>query len=119
MDTTVYNQFNNGAVLSNGQIVCSTPLDPGTYNVISWDGTSNDPVDATLAVNSDGEGSPTGIVFTVKSSTTQVRTYQISKITPVQDGRFSIEAVHAPVNENSVLLIAAGWNNSSNWVIES
>jgi len=119
MDTTVYNQFNNGAVLSNGQIVCSTPLDPGTYNVIAWDGTSNDPADATLAVNSDGKGSPTGIVFTVKSSTTQVRTYQISKITPVQDGRFSIEAVHAPVNENSVLLIAAGWNNSSNWVIES
>jgi hypothetical protein len=65
-----------------------------------------------------GVGSPAGIVFTVKQVTTQVRSYQISRITPTEDGAYDIEAVHMPTNASGGLLVAADWDNSAAWVIQ-
>jgi predicted phage tail protein len=117
MDTTVYDQFNNGVVLADGTVISTTTLANGTYNVVSWSGTGNVNDAATLTVT-NGIGSPAGIVFTVKQTTTQVRTYQISRITPTEDGVYDIEAVHMPTNSSGLLLVATDWDEASAWVIQ-
>jgi hypothetical protein len=113
----VFDQFNNGVVLGNGKIVSTTALENGTYNVISWNGTDNINENATLTV-SNGQGSPVGIIFTVKQVNTLVRTYQISKITPTEDGKYDVEAVHMPTGSDGKLLAAADWDLAGAWVIQ-
>jgi hypothetical protein len=117
MDATVYDEFNNGVVLGNGTIVSTTTLRDGLYDVISWSGSGSVKDDATLSVSS-GQGSPRGIMFTIKKSRRQTRTYQISRITPTDEGKYDIEAVHMPVGEDGKLLVAADWDSDSAWVIQ-
>jgi hypothetical protein len=117
LDVTVFDQFNNGIVLGNGKIVSTTALANGTYDVISWTGTGNINENATLTV-SNGQGTPSGIIFTVKQTSTRVRTYQISKITPTEDGKYDVEAVHMPTGSDGKLLAAADWDLAGAWVIQ-
>jgi predicted phage tail protein len=117
MDATVYDQFNNGVVLADGTVVSTTSLANGTYNVVSWSGSGTVNDTGTLTV-SNGIGSPSGIVFTVKQTSTQVRTYQISRITPTEEGVYEIEAVHMPTNSSGILLVAADWDTAGAWVIQ-
>ena len=120
MDETQYDEFNNGVVTAAGALVSTKPLADGTYNVIAWDGTEGaPPADATLVVSNGGTtATPTGVVFTVKLPSTQVRTYQIERITPDEEGTFNIEAVHMPTNASGVLELADGFDTAGNWVTE-
>jgi hypothetical protein len=47
-----------------------------------------------------------------------VRTYQISRITPTEDGVYDVEAVHMPTNSAGILLVATDWDEASAWVIQ-
>jgi len=120
MDETEYDEFNNGVVTPEGALVSTKALADGTYNVVAWDGTEGTPpADATLTVSSGGKtASPVGVVFTVKLPSTQIRVYQIERISPTDDGTFTIEALHMPVNSSGVLQVADGFDTASNWVIE-
>jgi hypothetical protein len=117
MDATSYDEFNNGAVLGDGTVVSSQSLGDGVYNVVSWAGTGNVNDSGTLTI-AGGIGSPAGIIFTVKQTTTQTRSYQISKITPTDDGAYAIEAIHMPTDANGYMLVAADWNSAAAWVIQ-
>lgn len=117
LDVTVYDEFNNGVVLSDGTIVSTTTLADGTYQVVSWAGSGAVNDNGTLTVTG-GQGSPAGVVFTVKQVNTQVRTYQIARITPTEDGKYDIEAVHMPTGSDGRLLAVADWNTAGAWVIE-
>ena len=120
MDETEYDEFNNGVVTPEGALVSTKALADGTYNVVAWDGTEGTPpADTTLTVSNGGKtASPTGVVFTVKLPSTQIRVYQIERISPTDDGTFTIEALHMPVNSSGILLVADGFDTASNWVIE-
>jgi hypothetical protein len=125
MDTTEYDQFNNGVVTASGSLVSTKSLSNGTYDVIAWNGeAATAPYDTTLTVSANGaQATPTGIVFTVKIPSTQVRTYQIERITPNDDGTFTIEAVHMPTNGSGVLNLAESIElgstaSSANWTIQ-
>jgi hypothetical protein len=117
MDATAYDEFNNGAVLGDGTVVSSQPLSDGTYSVVSWNGTGDVDDSGTLTI-SGGIGSPAGVIFTVKRTTTEVRSYQISKIAPTDDGAYSIEALHMPTNANGLMLAVADWDSAAAWVIQ-
>jgi hypothetical protein len=119
MDETEYDQFNNGAVTPEGALVSTKALADGSYNVVAWDGTEGTPpADATLTVSNSGTtAAPTGVVFTVKIANTQMRVYQIERITSGDDGLFTIEAMHMPVNSSGVLEVANGFDTASNWSI--
>jgi len=119
MDETEYDEFNNGVVTPEGALVSTKALSDGTYNVVAWDGTEGTPpADATLTVSNSGKtGSPTGIVFTVKLPATQVRVYQVERITPDDEGTFTIEAMHMPVNSSGIPLVADGFDTAGNWTI--
>jgi hypothetical protein len=119
MDETQYDEFNNGVVTAQGTVVSTQTLFPGTYDVIAWNGTEGSPpADTSLVISSDGTATPTGVVFTVKKAATQVRTYQIERVTPDEEGTFSIEAVHMPTNSSGVLKLAEAFDSGSSWVIE-
>lgn len=120
MDITHYDQFNNGAVTADGTLISTKQLDDSTYNVIAWNGEAfTAPYDAALTVYENGtKAIPNGIVFTVKSPATQVRTYQVERITPNDDGTFTIEAVHMPTNSSNILELASGFDSSGSWIIE-
>jgi hypothetical protein len=120
MDETQYDEFNNGVVTAAGALVSTKPLADGAYNIIAWDGTDGTPpADAVLTVGGDGTtATPTGIIFTVKLPSTQVRTYQIERVTPDEEGSFTIEALHMPTNASGVLELADGFDTAGNWVIE-
>ena len=119
MDATHYDQFNNGVVTEQGALISTKQLADGSYNVTAWNGeASSAPYDTTLTVSSGGtQAAPRGVVFTVKLPSTQVRTYQIERITPDESGTFTVEAVHMPTNQAGLLEIAAGFQSSS-WLIE-
>lgn len=119
MDETEYDEFNNGAVTPEGALVSTKALTDGTHNVVAWDGTEGTPpADATLTVSDSGKtATPTGVVFTVKIASTQVRVYQIERITSGDDGLFTIEAMHMPVNSSGVLEVADGFDTAENWSI--
>lgn len=119
MDETEYDEFNNGGVTPEGALVSTKALADGTYNVVAWDGTEGTPpADATLTVSNSGTtATPTGVVFTVKTSGTQIRVYQIERITS-DDGLFEIEAMHMPVNSSGVLEVADGFDTAGNWTIK-
>jgi hypothetical protein len=85
--------------------------------VIAWDGTSAEPSETLLTINSDGTASPTGIVFVRKVSGTEVKTYEITSIAPTDDGKFDITALHAPTDSSGYLEMIQNWNNEASWVI--
>jgi hypothetical protein len=119
MDETQYDEFNNGVVTAEGAVISTQTLFPGTYDVIAWDGTAGTPpADTSLVISSDGTATPAGVVFTVKKVGTQVRTYQIERVTPDEEGTFTIEAVHMPTNSSGVLKLAEAFDDAGSWVIE-
>jgi hypothetical protein len=118
MDATEYDEFNNGVVTPEGALVSTKTLANGTYDVIAWDGTEGTPpADATL-IASGNTATPTGIVFTVKLPSTQIRVYQVERIAPDDDGAFTIEAMHMPVNSSGILEVADGFDTAGNWTIQ-
>ena len=120
MDETEYDQFNNGAVTPEGALVSTKVLADGT---IAWlrgmERKERHRLTPTLTVSNSGTtATPTGVVFTVKISGTQMRVYQIERITSGDDGLFTIEAMHMPVNSSGVLEVADGFDDDdNNWSI--
>ena len=119
MDATEYEQFNNGIVTNEGGLVSTNPLSDGTYSVYAWNPSSgNDPAAATLTVSNGGTtASPTGILFTEILNNQASRTYQVERIAAENDGTFTIEALHMPVNTAGVPLVADGFDTAGNWNI--
>jgi hypothetical protein len=117
MDATSYNEFNNGAVLDDGTVVSSQSLGDGVYDVVSWTGTGDVNNSGTLTI-AGGIGTPAAIIFTVKQTTTQTRSYQISKISPTDDGAYAIEAIHMPTDASGRMLAVADWDSAAAWVIQ-
>ena len=119
MDATEYEHFNNGVVTNAGGLVSTESLSDGSYSVFAWNpSSSNDPAAATQTVSNGGTtASPAGILFTEIISDQASRTYQVERITAEQDGTFTIEASHMPVNSSGVPLVADGFDTASNWTI--
>jgi len=119
MDATEYEHYNNGVVTNEGGLVSTESLPDGEHNVYAWNPSSgNDPDAATLTVSNGGTtASPTGILFTEIISSQASRTYQVERIAADQDGTFTIEAMHMPVNSSGVPLVADGFDTTGNWTI--
>lgn len=117
-DETMEGVYSNGAVLPDGRLVASEPLDDGPYEVLAWDGTSaSGPTVQTLVVSDEGtRGSLPGSVWT-RTAPPQVRTYRVMRVTPTDDGRQRIEAVSMPTDMSGRLLLSLDWDEPSAWVI--
>ncbi len=110
--------YSNGAVLDDGTLVASEPLQDGSYEVLAWDGTTPPgPTIQNLVVSSGGrKGNLLGSAWT-RTAPPQVRTYRVMRVTPTDDGRQKIEAVLMPTDAADRLLLCQDWDEPSAWVI--
>ena len=117
LDATDYDEYNNGVVTSSGALVSTQTLADGSHTVYAWDPTSgNDPASTTLTVSNGGTtATPTGILFTEIVSNQASRTYQIERISADQDGTFTVEALHMPVNAGGIPEVVVDFDLASAW----
>jgi hypothetical protein len=118
IDTSYYDEFNNGVVSATGSVTSTQLLADGVYRVFAWDGSvETGPSEITLTVSANGTtATPTGILFSVHNVTTSIRTYQIESLGLEENGAITIEAVHMPTDE-----MTADWGGASAddyWYIE-
>ncbi len=118
IDSSYYDDFNNGVVSANGALTSTASLANGEYQVFAWDGSSGSgPQETTLTVSGGGTtATPTGIIFSVRNVVTSIRTYQIESIGIEENGAITIEAVHMPADE-----MTANWGDDASdgyWRIE-
>lgn len=123
MDLSYYDQFSHGVILDNGTVLTTRNdlLTEGVHEVTAWDGASDFIEDINITVDTSGNATPTGIVFAKKTSSTDVRTYKIEKISVSEEGTVDIEAVHHPTDANGISEIGKNWTTyqtDSNWMIE-
>lgn len=110
--------YSNGAVLPDGTLIATEPLEDGSYEVLAWDGTTPPgPTIQTLVVSEGGtRGNLWGCNWT-RMEPPQVRTYRVMRVTPTDDGRQRIEAVLMPTDETNRTLLSLNWDDPSAWVI--
>lgn len=118
MDATIYDEFTSGAIDSSGYVISTSPMSAGTYEVVAWDGTASDPFDTTIEVGENGMATLSSVVFIVKRTSSEVRTYEIVSISPTDDGKFDIVAIHSPTDESGRLVMIQDWDSETSWDIE-
>ncbi len=117
-DETMNAEYSNGAVLPDGTLVATEPLEDGIYDVLAWDGTaSSGPTEQSLMVSNNGKtGSLPGSIWT-RIEPPQVRTYRVMRVTPTDDGRQRIEAVLMPTDAQGRSLLSLNWDDPASWVV--
>ena len=117
LETTTFDQPQNGAIASDGTITSWPPLADGNYSVLLWDGASTQITETTMLVQ-NGSTSFSDSVFCINSGSTNVQTYKTQSLSFDEDGNIEVEAIHFPTNTNDESLIVDGFDNDSNWLLE-
>ncbi len=117
LETTTFDQPQNGAIAGDGTITSWPPLVDGSYSVLLWDGASPSITETTMLVQ-DGRTSFSNSVFCINSGSTNVQTYKTQSLSFDEDGNIEVEAIHFPTDSNDQSLIVDGFDNDSNWTLE-
>jgi hypothetical protein len=121
VEVTFFSEFRTGIIKDDGTLIATEEISPGTYNALLWNGMlENEIQEKMIYVNEDGTASPTGVIFSIKDSSSDLRTYRISSIEPSDNGGFVVELVESPVDGNGRLVLSQNWGGSvsdSNWEI--
>ena len=118
METVNYNQPQNGAVTSSGEVTAWPPLSDGSYNVLLWDGKTETLQEMSISIVNGRTASTGSCVFCVKSSSQTVETYKTQALSYTEDGNIKVEATVYPTDAAGASLLSAGWEDPLNWVIE-
>lgn len=117
LETVNFEQPQNGAITSTGEVTAWPPLADGSYPVLLWDGTSLQ--ETTLTV-SGGKSGPANAVFCLRDTTATTQTYKTQSLSFNEDGNIEVQATFFPTNEAGISLIAEGFDSNSvtDWIIE-
>jgi len=118
LETVVYNQPNNGAIDSNGVVTSTVPLADNTYEVLLWDGVTNQIQEVDLTITGGKVRGRTSSVFCVKEASIETRAYKVQSLGYDEDGNVSVEALYFPLQVNGYSALVDGWDVDANWVIE-
>lgn len=122
VEMTYFNEFSTGIIDSAGLLTSVYDIAPGTYNAITWTGLIEDEVtESEITVLADGTASPQGIIFVIKHSSSDYKTYRITDIDPTENGGFTVNAIETPIDSNGRLILCQNWGGTttdSNWVIK-
>jgi hypothetical protein len=121
-DLIYFDSFAHGVITNTGVLVTTRPdlMTEGTHACLTWNGTTERPLDLTVTVNSDGTASPPGVMFARRNVSNLLRTYEITKLGIDQTGVIQIEASYHPTDEQGVSLLSKNWCNyfsDSNWFL--
>lgn len=122
VEVTFFNEYRTGVVRDDGLLIATTDLDPGEYTAMTWNGVLESEVtEQNLTVRADGTASPTGIIFVIKESSSDLKTYRILDIDPSEAGGYTVNMIESPVDESGRLILSQNWGSEtsdSNWVIK-
>lgn len=122
VEVTFFNEYKTGIVKPDGSLISTVDIDPGVYMAATWDGTLEGEItEVKLTINEDGTATPSGIIFMIKESNSDYKTYRILDIDPSENNGFTVSAIESPTNENGRLLLSQNWGGlttDSNWVIQ-
>lgn len=122
VEVTFFNEYKTGIVRSDGVLISVVDIAPGTYQAVLWNGVLESPITETqLTINGDGTASPAGVIFMIKESGSDYKTYRILDIDPSENGGFTVSAIESPTNANGRLVLSQNWGGLTtdvNWVIE-
>ena len=117
LETTAFEQPQNGAIASDGTVTAWPPLNDGSYSVLLWDGVNPTISETTLTI-SGGKSSYGNAVFCLRSGQTNTQTYKTQSLSFDEDGNIDVEAVHFPVNETGVSRVVDGFDDDNNWFLD-
>ena len=121
VEVTFYNEYKTGVVRDDGVVISTVDLAPGSYQAIIWDGVLESEVaESELIINEDGTSQLSGIIFVIKESTSDYKTYRILDIEPSENSGFTISAIETPTDNSGRLLLSQNWGGlttDGNWVI--
>ena len=118
METLNYDQPTNGYVAFDGTITSWPEIADGTYDVLTWDGTTSRVVETTMVVSSGKSSNLFGSIFCLADRVQQTQVYKVQTLSFNEEGNIEVEAIHWPTNQVGVSNISDGWNVDGNWVIE-
>lgn len=118
LETTAYEQPNNGAIDSNGYVTSTEPLPDGDYTALLWDGTQSSVQEVNLSINGQRAAVYRNAVFCIKEGAIETRAYKVQSLGFDEDGNIAVEAIYFPLNANGYSIIVDGWEVDSNWIIE-
>jgi hypothetical protein len=103
-------------------LISVVDISPGVYQAAIWNGILESPITETqITINGDGTASPAGVIFMIKESGSDYRTYRILDIDPGESGGFTVSAIESPTDANGRLILSQNWGGlttDENWVIE-
>jgi hypothetical protein len=121
-ETTADPSLANGAVLENGLLLSTRPLDDGSYTAYAWTpGNNAGPQLTTMHVTDDGRTAslPNNSVFALVNPVQAPPIYRVRNITPTPDGRQQFDVIYMPVDPvTRIQEIAKDWNDPGAWIIE-
>jgi hypothetical protein len=121
VEMTFYSEFRTGIVRSDGILVATEDIAAGTYRALLWNGQMESSlVEDSIVVNSDGTAFPKGVIFSIKDSSSDLRTYRILDITPSENAGFTLELLESPITSDGRLVLSQNWGGTasdSNWEI--
>jgi hypothetical protein len=117
LETVNFEQPQNGAITSTGEVTAWPPLADGSYPVLLWDGNS---IQETTLTVVNGKAAPANSVFCLRNTTATTQTYKTQSLSFNEDGNIEVQATFFPTNEAGISLIAEGFDSTSvtDWIIE-
>lgn len=117
MESISFNQPQNGAISTTGEVTAWPPLDDGIYDVLLWDGATNAVQETSITV-AGGSAAQRNSVFCLRSGTNRAETYKTQALSYDEDGNIQVEATVYPCNDDGASLLTEGWDVAANWEIE-
>lgn len=122
VEVTFFDEYKTGIVKDDGVLISVVDISPGVYQAVIWNGALESPIAETqITINGDGTASPAGVIFMIKESGSDYRTYRILDIDPGESGGFTVSAIESPTDANGRLILSQNWGGlttDENWVIE-
>jgi len=115
LETVNFEQPQNGAITSTGEVTAWPPLADGSYPVLLWDG--NNLQETTISV-SGGKSAPAGSVFCLRNTTATTQTYKAQSLSFNEEGNIQVEATFFPTDEEGFSIIARDFDDPTKWEIE-
>ena len=116
IETVYYEQPQNGAISSTGEVTSWAPIADGTYTALIWNGERLSEEQLTIT---DGRAPNfTNSVFSIQTKDQKAETYKVSSVSFDEDGNVDIEALYWPTTASGESLMTVDWENGDEWEID-
>lgn len=101
-------RFKSGMIDSKGNIICSEPLQAGTYRILYWVPGTEGVRERDLVVRDDGTTRTSalfGVLWSVVTTTSQAKVYKCETLSYAEDGLVEVTGSFVPLTDNGRLKV--------------